>query len=73
MIKENIKARLSEEISKPINIFSQREEEIIKLRCGMKDGRYYTLEDVGNKFGVTRERIRQIEASCIKKLDEIHK
>lgn len=45
-----------------------REERIIKLRYGLLDGQYKTLEDVAKMFGVTRERIRQIEASALKRL-----
>ena len=40
----------------------ERERKIIQLRYGLKDGRYRTLEEVGVEFGITRERIRQIEA-----------
>jgi len=45
-----------------------REREIMKLRYGIGDGTYYTLEEVGRIFKVTRERVRQIESKAMKKL-----
>ncbi|MBN1179743.1 MAG: RNA polymerase sigma factor RpoD, partial [Anaerolineae bacterium] len=47
---------------------SAREREVLEMRYGLKDGRPYTLEEVGHKFGVTRERIRQIETKALRKL-----
>lgn len=47
---------------------SDREQEILKMRFGLKDGATYTLEEVGHKFNVTRERIRQIEAKALEKI-----
>ena len=46
----------------------KREQEILKARYGFEDGVEKTLEEIGQSFGVTRERIRQIEAKAIKKL-----
>lgn len=47
---------------------TERERTVIELRFGLQDGRQRTLEEVGKFFGVTRERIRQIEAKTLKKL-----
>ena len=51
-----------------LNTLTPREERIIKMRFGLEDGTEYTLEEVGQNFGVTRERIRQIEAKALRKL-----
>ncbi|MCS7295817.1 MAG: hypothetical protein NZ761_10530, partial [Dehalococcoidia bacterium] len=45
-----------------------RERQVLKLRFGLEDGRARTLEEVGREFGVTRERIRQIEGQALRKL-----
>ena len=45
-----------------------REERVLRLRFGLDDGRPRTLEEVGNEFGLTRERIRQIESHALRKL-----
>ncbi len=47
---------------------TQREQEVLRLRFGLDDGRSRTLEEVGREFKVTRERIRQIEAKALRKL-----
>ena len=47
---------------------TDREEKVLRLRYGIGDGKPRTLEEVGKEFGVTRERIRQIEAKAIRKL-----
>ena len=57
-------------ISKVLKTLSYREREIIKLRYGLGDGYSYTLEEVGHIFKVTRERIRQIEAKAVRKLEQ---
>ena len=55
-------------VSDSLTILSPREQKIIKMRFGLEDGRTHTLEEVGQEFGVTRERIRQIEAKALQKL-----
>ncbi len=59
---------LKEKIEDVLATLSYREREIIKLRYGLSDGYAYTLEEVGRKFKVTRERVRQIEAKALRKL-----
>ncbi len=61
---------LRHRISKVLKTLSYREREIIKLRYGLGDGYSYTLEEVGHIFKVTRERIRQIEAKAVRKLQQ---
>ena len=59
---------LSEKTRKVLTTLTPREEKILKMRFGIGEKQDYTLEDVGEKFGVTRERIRQIEAKALRKL-----
>ncbi len=59
---------LKEQIAEILTTLSEREQKIIKLRFGIGGGRPHTLEEVGNEFSVTRERIRQIEAKALSKL-----
>ena len=59
---------LKDEISEVHLTLTEREEKVIRLRFGLEDGRPRTLEEVGQLFGVTRERIRQIEAKALRKL-----
>ena len=51
-----------------LHTLSDREARVLQLRFGLEDGRGRTLEEVGKDFGVTRERIRQIEAKALRKL-----
>ncbi len=59
---------LKEQINKVLATLTERESRVIKYRFGLEDGWQRTLEEVGQKFGVTRERIRQIEAKALRKL-----
>jgi RNA polymerase primary sigma factor len=59
---------LQEQLESVLHTLSGREKEVIEMRFGLKDGQPRTLEEVGKKFGVTRERIRQIESKTLSKL-----
>ena len=59
---------LREDLAEVLGSLSARERDVLRLRFGMDDGRQRTLEEVGQLFGVTRERIRQIEAKALRKL-----
>ena len=59
---------LKEQLAEILSTLSEREQKIIRLRFGIGGGRPHTLEEVGNEFAVTRERIRQIEAKALSKL-----
>ena len=59
---------LREDLHEVLGSLSPRERDVLRLRFGMDDGRQRTLEEVGQLFGVTRERIRQIEAKALRKL-----
>ena len=59
---------LREQMKEVLDGLSDRERNVIERRFGLKDGQARTLEEVGQEFGVTRERIRQIEAKALRKL-----
>ncbi len=59
---------LKEQIRSALGVLSEREREVLEMRFGLTDGQDHTLEEVGKHFGVTRERIRQIEAKALRKL-----
>jgi RNA polymerase primary sigma factor len=59
---------LKEQVEDVLETLSEREARVLQLRFGLEDGRNRTLEEVGHDFGVTRERIRQIEAKALRKL-----
>jgi RNA polymerase primary sigma factor len=59
---------LADQLREILDELSPKEREILKLRHGLEDGIYHTLEEVGKKFGVTRERIRQIEAKALERI-----
>ena len=59
---------LKEQVQEILSTLSDREQKIIKMRFGLENGKSHTLEEVGQEFAVTRERIRQIEAKALAKL-----
>ncbi len=59
---------LKEQLNEVLNTLTEREAKVLKLRFGLEDGKARTLEEVGQRFDVTRERIRQIEAKALRKL-----
>ena len=66
--EQMINLNLHEQTAEVLKSLSPREEKIIRLRFGLEDGSEHTLEEVGQNFAVTRERIRQIEAKALRKL-----
>ncbi|MBQ9898048.1 MAG: sigma-70 family RNA polymerase sigma factor, partial [Ruminococcus sp.] len=59
---------LKEQLNEILATLTDREAKVLKLRFGLEDGKSRTLEEVGQRFDVTRERIRQIEAKALRKL-----
>ncbi|HSE83016.1 MAG TPA: RNA polymerase sigma factor RpoD/SigA, partial [Thermodesulfobacteriota bacterium] len=62
------KAELQEKLREALSLLTSREEKIIKMRYGIEYNAVYTLEEIGNKLSLTRERIRQIEKKALKKI-----
>jgi len=67
-----IQSSLKEQILEALNTLTEREAEVLRMRFGLDGGREYTLEEVGQHFKLTRERIRQIEAKALRKLRELN-
>jgi len=59
---------LKEKLEEVLTTLSPREAYVLRMRFGLDDGNSYTLEEVGQKFGLTRERIRQIEGRALRRL-----
>ncbi|WP_121923125.1 RNA polymerase sigma factor RpoD [Hydrogenothermus marinus] len=68
-----LKKALRQQLEEVLSTLSEREEEVLRCRFGLEDDTEYTLEQVGKKFGVTRERIRQIESKALRKLRHPHR
>ncbi len=67
-----IQTSLKEQILEALNTLTEREAEVLRMRFGLDGGREYTLEEVGQHFKLTRERIRQIEAKALRKLRDLN-
>lgn len=67
-VQESSERILTEHVRAILNDLSSKERKILEMRHGLADGIYHTLEEVGKEFGVTRERIRQIEAKALEKI-----
>ncbi len=69
-IEDDAAARelLKEQVQNALSVLTERERQVLEMRFGLRDGKDYTLEEVGRHFQVTRERIRQIEAKALRKL-----
>lgn len=68
VFKESYRTILKEELYDMLDILKKREKEILEMRFGLKDDNQRTLEEIGREFGLTRERIRQIESKALEKL-----
>ena len=69
---EAARTLLRERLKEILIDLTPREQKILEMRFGLEDGITHTLEEVGNEFGVTRERIRQIEAKSLERIREHH-
>ncbi|NPA13120.1 MAG: RNA polymerase sigma factor RpoD [Aquificae bacterium] len=68
-----LRQALRQQLEEVLSTLTEREEQVLRYRFGLEDDTEYTLEQVGKKFGVTRERIRQIEAKALRKLRHPHR
>ena len=59
---------MREQINRVLSTLTPREARILRMRFGLHDGRTYTLEEIGERFGLTRERIRQLEGRALRRL-----
>ena len=59
---------LKEQVHLALDVLSEREREILELRFGLRDGMHMTLGELGKRFGITKERVRQLEARALRKL-----
>ena len=66
-----VRQELDEMIRKMLSSLNPRQQEILKLHFGLEDGRIYSLEEIGNKLGISKERARQIERQALEKLQEL--
>jgi len=71
--QETSRRILADQVQEILNDLSEKERRILEMRHGLEDGIQHTLEEVGKKFGVTRERIRQIEAKAHEKIRQHEK
>ena len=67
-MEEVMRDNLRESVRESLDGLPERERDVLELRFGMKDGMYHSLEEISTYFGLTRERIRQIESSALRKL-----
>jgi len=67
-MEEVMRDNLRESVRESLDGLPEREREVLELRFGLKDGIYHSLEEISNHFGLTRERIRQIESAGLRKL-----
>lgn len=66
-----VRQELDEMIRKMLSSLNPRQQEILKLHFGLEDGRIYSLEEIGKKLGISKERARQIEHQALEKLQEL--
>ena len=59
---------LKEQVHSALDVLSEREREVLELRFGLHDGSHMTLGELGQRFGITKERVRQLEARALRKL-----